>query len=454
MRKKIIIFMSLCLALTSVLSGCGGQNSGKDGEKKHIVVTFGKDEITGEVAEAETIFADYLAEHPDVEIEINSLNATDPKMLAMIASGNAPDIIRLNAPSDVATYVMRNMIIPIDEYVEKSDVIKMEDYYDVINLFRFDGKSVGKGDLYGLPKDWSIGSQMWINTALFEENGVRIPTDEDPFTFEEFAEAARKISKKNDDGTMAVIGADLGIGANYNYIEYMLSQQGKSYWKDDFSGTTTLTQQETKDAIKWFFDLQQQGALTSKLNEISSTYAWFAEGKLGMWNQGYWASAYFRDENTDMKIPLENVKLVPGPVFDKNNRKSSIMKATGGVISAQTKHPETAYSVLEYMMTGALAEARAKKGFGFPIEKSKISLLPMANVIDEQAKLATDNDAKYLSYDMKYNPYVNASSIEASFNKYYIPALYGEMTLDEALKAMEEDIEILISEGKEIAGVE
>lgn len=450
MRIKRIISGTLAAAIAVSLCACGGGTENKSGEKKHILVTFGNSEISN-ANETDKVFASFLAEHPDYEIEVNNIASTDPKMLAMIASGNAPDIIRMNAPYDIPTYVVRNMLLPIDDYVKESKLINMKDTYDTVNMFRFDGHEIGKGKLYGLPKDWSINSQMWINKQLFDEAGVRVPTAEDPMTFDEFADACKKLTKFNADGTVAQIGAQIGSSV-YSMVEYMLNQKGKSYWKDDFSGTTTFDDPDTMAAIEWMFDLAKNNYIISNLNKIND-FNWFMEGKLAMWMSGYWTSSYFRDENNKtLTVPLEDIILVPGPVLDKSKPYSSTFNVTGGSISKDSKDPDAAFKVLEFISAGEVAKTRAETGYGFQLQKSMAEFLPRKTDFDKKCIESTERDLKNLNTDMRINPYINTASIEASFNKYYMPALYGKTTLEEALKSIEDDIKNLVSEGKEIVG--
>ena len=450
MKFKRIMAGTLAVLMLTSLAGCGEKEVTTSTEKKKIVVTFDNGEI-GSSKETAVNFEPFLKEHPEYELEVYSLSSSDPKMLAMMASGNAPDIIRLSAPTDIATYAARGMIIPLDDFIKKSDLIKEEDLYDTANLYRFDGKTIGSGKLYGLPKDWSINSQMWINKAMFEEAGIRIPTAEEPFSIEEWAEACKKLTKVNENGEIVQMGASIFPTSPQEFLNYVLSQTDEGFWNEDYS-KTTMDSPKTREYFELFVDLQKNGYIESKLNEIDE-YMWFSEGKLGMWFTGYWASAYFRDANNkDLTINKDDIILAPGPVVDKNNPKASIVTVTGGGISKDCKDPEAAFKVLEYIIAGQPARVRSEMGYGFPALKSLAQYLPDVTDMDKQAREITEVQSNCLVNEMSISPYVGAQSLAASFNKFYIPVLYGEDTLDNAIEQIENELRFLTQEGKEVAG--
>ena len=169
--KKLRI--SALLLAGCLLTGCGSteKTETKKDEKIKLQVTYSLKELESDETDVETIFAGYLKEHPNIEIESIPMSGSNFQMMSMIAAGNAPDIIRLSGFEDIPAYVSRKMIIPLDDYIAKSKVI---DLNDSVNLFRYDGKERGNGSIYRCVKDWSVDTQLWINKKLFREAGVNI----------------------------------------------------------------------------------------------------------------------------------------------------------------------------------------------------------------------------------------------------------------------------------------
>ena len=122
--------------------------------------------------------------------------ATSPEMTAKIASGNAPDLFRLEGVTALPGMASKGLLLELDDYIAKSDKIVLDNLYDVCNVFRFDGREAGKGPIYGVPKDWSIDTQMWINKKMFRVAGLRVPTKYEPLTDDELAGACHKFQNE------------------------------------------------------------------------------------------------------------------------------------------------------------------------------------------------------------------------------------------------------------------
>src|SRR4051812_3787071 len=104
----------------------------------------------------------YEHEHPHVHIlRVNpGYNDFRPKLKTMMAAGTPPDIFYL--PPDIfAELANLQLIRPIDDYVERERAAGQAGYIDdfwpiLMKAWHYDVDSgqVGKGKLYGLPKDF------------------------------------------------------------------------------------------------------------------------------------------------------------------------------------------------------------------------------------------------------------------------------------------------------------
>lgn len=436
-----------------LLAGCGSteKTETKKDEKIKLQVTYSLKELGSDETDVETIFAGYLKEHPNIEIESIPMSGSNSQMMSMIAAGNAPDIIRLSGFEDIPTYVSRKMIIPLDDYIAKSKVIDLNDLNDSVNLFRYDGKERGKGSIYGCVKDWSVDTQLWINKKLFREAGVNIPEENQAMTWDELCDAAKKITKINKDGSIERIGMSISTPMPL-ILEMMLTQRGESLWTDDYKGTTLTKSPVIKEVFEYYTNLQKSGVMASKLNPVDDEMAWFTSGKIGIMMSGYWAKAVMENAGDEGKVSTEDIALIPSPVVNKGERFAAILSGAGAGISADSKHKDEAYELWEYIHFGELADMRAKKGFGMPATKAREALLPVNTEFEKSILASTLDDAKYLRNDIRINPYVNFASEKSVFDKYYVPVLYGTSTVDEALKEIDKELTALISEGMEIAG--
>lgn len=164
--KKRLIGTVLCAAVfVGALSGCGSKDTANDNEKKTIRITYSAGELDGESKDLNVIFADFYKDHPNCEVVLEEGGSA---LMAKIAANDAPDIIRTNSILDLPTYVNKNIIMPLDDMLKKSDLYDEKDIFPVcIDCFKYDGKDFGKGKIYGLPKDWGPSS-MWVNKSMLD----------------------------------------------------------------------------------------------------------------------------------------------------------------------------------------------------------------------------------------------------------------------------------------------
>ena len=68
---------------------------------------------------------------------------------------------------------------------------------EALDSYRYDGDKTGSGDLYALPKDASVFAYAY-NKDLFDEAGLDYPDPENPYTYDEFVEVCKKLTKDTD----------------------------------------------------------------------------------------------------------------------------------------------------------------------------------------------------------------------------------------------------------------
>ncbi|HPZ74608.1 MAG TPA: sugar ABC transporter substrate-binding protein [Candidatus Pacearchaeota archaeon] len=139
-------------------------------------------------------FSDYINaaissfEKANPDIKINWVDvpydAFQQKIISAIASGKAPDLVNMNTPW-VIDFVGQNALSPIDEYVPDVDkYLYLPNYWDVTVI---DGKS------YAIP--WYLSPQIMLyNRQIFEEAGL--DPDNPPKTWAEIIEYSRIIKDK------------------------------------------------------------------------------------------------------------------------------------------------------------------------------------------------------------------------------------------------------------------
>lgn len=452
MLKRILSIVLCCaitIAMISCVAGCsgagGGNNKNKDGKIK-LVITQSSSEL-GDTS----IYKKYMQEHENIVIEEVPIGNSDTKLLSMIASGNAPDVIRFMGYDELPVFVQRGILLPLDDYIEKSGKIDLSGMYDVANMCRFSGETRGKGQLYGLPKDWSP-TGIWVNKQAFKEVGLELPSDTTPMTWDEFAQIANKLVKK--DGEAVLRHGCVTALKLPTLLEMYLNSYGESMWTKDFN-STTLTKASTKEAVQYFEKLNATGALASNLYPAADTIGFSAllEDKVGMVLGGYWFCGAYRSAKK-IEEAKEKIMFIPAPIGTK--QASYCLDLTCLGVFSETEHPDEAYELFEYLMNDEYAvNERARIGYGLPISKNYVTNLPYESDFDKQVLDVVKNyQIPSLDLTPMICPYISYTSLSTLFDKYYLPVLFGRDNLGNALETINDETEILISEGKELVGAE
>lgn len=446
---SLVLVIVMVIGCAGACVGCGGDSKSKDNKDGKITLT-----VTVSSAEvgSREVFEKYMKDNPNVIIEEVPTSNGDTKLLSMIASGSPPDIIRFAGYDELPAFVQRGILMPLDDYLEASDKFDEKDMFDAIKTCRFDGQNRGKGSLYGVPKDWSpIG--LWINKAAFSEAGIPLPSTTTPMTWDEFADIAKKLVKK--DGESILRHGVVTALSLPTLLEMYLSGYGKSMWKNNYN-TTTLTSEDTMNAVKYFKSLQESAALASTLypNPDAIGTSALNEKKVGMVLGGYWFRGAYAGAGTldDVK---DNLLYVPAPVGTKTACYALDLTCLG--IFSETENPEAAWDLLEYLVLDEYSvTTRSNIGFNLPISQKYMDTLPSESDFDKQI-LDVVKNYQLNNFDpvsVSVCPWISYTSLTTLFDKFYLPVLYGKSTLEDAMKTINKETEILISEGKDLVGAD
>ena len=263
MKKKIISgLLALIYAVSLIpLNGCSGgeagtSNGGAAGEPVVIRLSMDNKLMTDAAKRFEE-------ENPDIKIQFESPSDDEQKLMSGLAAGTAPDIMRILGAQQLGGYVVKGIAMNLDDYFANSELIKTEDMEDICNTYRFDGKHIGQGSFYGLPKDWSNDLALFVNKSLFEKAGIAVPSTTEPMTFQQAFDLAGQLNQKDASGRLTQLGMYNALMPNqildYGMFLYHLAALDLSLWSEDFS-TSKWTDPQVRDAVKVWMDAKMQMA--------------------------------------------------------------------------------------------------------------------------------------------------------------------------------------------------
>lgn len=458
-KRTITLAVTLLLAASIALSGCStGSSSSADKQGNSDsnesasttdkapagVVTIRTTMPPGELSEDQ--IKEFESENPNINVEL--VPADETKLMAMIAAGTAPDVIRISGVQELPTYVTRGLALNLDDYFKNSKLIKQDDLLPVASIFKYEGS------WYGLMKDWSPDQTLYINKKIFEAAGVPIPDPKTPLTYSELLNMTQKLTKI-ENGKVVIEGMDGDDLFSMTNVQMQLQQLGKSLWSGDMK-KANINNDDVKNVLNRINQFVQAKAVYSPINPAPNwTGGTFIDGQLAIAQFGYWYTGILRSD-PKTKDRLDDFMLLPAPVVDGGTRYSPVTGGTGAIILKQSEHPEEAFKFLEWYMAGKPADDRAKSGWGVPIFKSKLSLMPQQTNFDKQSYEVLQDEIQNGQTDnvLQFNPYLNASAVNGLIDKLITPIYFGKDTPEVALPELEKQIQALIDEGMDIAGVQ
>lgn len=457
--KKALTWLLVSLMLVLSLAACGSQNSPSTttqpaGETTTAApteaTTIPKEPVTviTSLSEGE-LNADQIAqfesENPLIKLKLEQLDGA--KLAAELATNTAPDVIRMSGAFETSSYVIKGIAMDITKYIESSTVIKMDDLLPVVNVFRFDGKNIGQGPIYGLPKDWSNDYAIFYNKRCFDAAGVAVPDSNMALTWPEVMELAKKLTITKD-GKVSQYGLSATewgqTQANFNIMmQYIVSAGGKI--SSDDNKTMNFDIQPVRDFLSMWVDACKSNVGPNALNnDQTSGGDLFLSDRSAMLIDGYWYSGVVRG-NENAKAHLDDFGMLPTPTAPGGQRIAATGGATGCIIYKNSKNPDEVWKFFEWYFGGKPADDRAATGWGMPIFKSKLALLPQVTNFDKRVLAVLQDESDYQQSFLPVNPYL-AGGGWGIFDKYFTPLIFGKETIDGAVQGMTKDANAAVTE--------
>ncbi|WP_046734235.1 ABC transporter substrate-binding protein [Streptomyces humi] len=438
-RRFLALSAAGAAAGTASLGGCALQVStgvGGSGETVTMMVKAG--DLTPDlVAQAKK----------ETGITIKQVDYDITKLIAMLTSGDPPDLVRGVGAVDAAYFAARDVMQELDTYFAGSSVLRLDDLDPVNDLWRYDGRSQGKGPRYGMAKDFSQDSMFWFDTAAFDKKGVGYPSETEPVTFDEWLDNARRLAQRSRGQTTVFGGSYNGL-VKLTLMATMTASAGGSLFSDDFT-QVDFTTPEARRALAWYLDYCKAEVGPSPV--LPDPNGWdgptYQAGRMAMSNNGYWMGGLI---GTDAKLAQVS-RLAPAPVFAGGPRVSACQGGTGLWMPRKAHHKDAAWRVFEWFFGEAPARARATSGWGIPSLKSLRPLMPAKEEYQRRTLKAQENELRHFSV-IAVSPYISVDAFESLFNQVATPAMHGAMSVGTLAGQLNSAINKQLKRGKEQVG--
>ncbi len=463
MKKKLLSVLLSATMLTGLLAGCGSSDNTQtdnaaDNTQAAADTAAQTDNTQTESAQTESAPADnsadaaaepvtlkwaiwdkdstpywnalkdaYEAANPNVTLEMVDLGAADyMTVLATELSGSGSDfdVVTIKDVPGYATLVSKNTLEPLDDYISAAGI-------DLSQYGGVDKQVTVDGSLYELP----FRNDFWVvfyNKDIFDAAGVAYPTND--MTFEEYDALARQVA----DNTF---GSQI-YGTHYHTWRSAVQLFGVLDGKhsildgeyDFFKPYYEMVLGQEKDQIcRNYADLSAEGLHYS---------AAFSSGDVAMMNMGSWyistLIANIASGEYDASL-CGNWGMVKYPHADGVEAGSTLGTITGLSVTSVSANKDAAFAFVEWVSGAEGAKVMAETG-NFPALMND----EVAGIIAGLDGFPTDAESKEaLSVSNLYLevPYAeNVSEINDILDTYHKSIMNGEMTIDEGIAAMNEEV--------------
>jgi len=420
-KVLVILFLAAMLALVGVNLWAA--------DRVTVTVMYNNNEFSTDMAKQ------FEAVNPDIKLVM--LETDTARYMAMCTAGSPPDIMRCNA-AWIPYLVAHKMVLDITPYVRKAKYsLKQSDFLPIIDTYRL------KGKLYGFVKDWSPTLIGYFNKDAFTEAGIPFPKPTEPYTYQQMADIARKLQKTEGDRVIRR-GLAFWPGDINAQLELTLVSVGGKLYNSDGTKIILTSNPKVKVISKFFYDLAKEKVIPSP---ISPSETWegsmFPGGRIGMIVYGYWYGAMAEGEQMKGKVGV-----MAAPTWDpKLPRISPSHNIVGGFISSKTKNPNEVYRVFDWFFAGQPAVDRAKSGWGVPAQKSLLEFMPNTTPFDKDRTVNLDFEMQKVKISNS-SPYILPDIYENSMRKYFELALKGEISFDQFLVNVENEVNKAIADSR------
>lgn len=404
MKKRFVSAAIVAAMLATSLTACGGSSDGtesgakKDGKETVSIYVFGNDQ---EQAMYQELFDKFEEENNcTVDAQFSIKDDYGTTLTGMMTAKNLPDVFYMG-PENVKSYVDNGYVLDMKPILESEGLDTSDILASTLGAYAYeDGQ-------YGLPHDSSVFAYAF-NKDLFDEAGLDYPDPENPYTYDEFVEVCKALTKDTDgDGEVDQWGCAFWPNL---MIQPWLYSNGTSFLKDDYK-TVNVTDPAFIEAMDKMVALTTELGVTPTVEQEAGTgvYQRWIDGTIGFYACGTWDIAAFMDP----EVVSFNWDLCAYPTLSTGET-YAWCGTVGYCVSANTKNDVLA-TKLAYYMSASDESMKLQSG----IEGGNSVLIPNLVSMSENefAQAIADGTLKYPdNYEVLFNYLNNANGYNSRFN--------------------------------------
>lgn len=287
------------------------------------------------------IFDVYEEKNPCVEVDFQAFKNTEYNQILStgVTGSDGPDVVQLRAYGALQSLVAGGNLVPLDE--------KVENLSDIDPGILEGAKGKEDGLVYGIPSATQV-MQVFYNKAIFEEQGLEVPTTWDEFTDlneELLAAEITPLAVGGKDAWMMPIVHDIFGSAQYG---------GEEFRTKVHDGSAKFSDPEYAASIQTVKDLQPYMPKDVVGVSYTDSQVLFANEQAAMFPGGSFELAFFQNQNPDLDLGVFQVPVHPDSVLDQPVS-PAYADGNWGINAASPKQEES-LALVQWMATAEFGQ--------------------------------------------------------------------------------------------------
>ena len=299
-----------------------------------------------------SVVTDFETRHPGIRVDLVG-GVYDDKILAAMREGQPPTVISSFESDNFGFYASKGALLDLGPYLDRDEIDDTIFAEATRPYTRYEGRRWALpmlADAYGL---------YW-NRALFAQAGLSGP----PRTMSELAEYAKRLTRRNADGSLAVVG----FNPIFGFYENSVANVGHLFaanWTDADGRSSLAADPAWSKMLRWHKDLVDWYGYEDLMRfqdeiggEFTATNAFQTE-RLAMCLDGEWRLAFIASGGSAVEFGT-----APLPVEDGHPELygSGFINGTIVGMPANAPHPDEGWQLVRYLTTDDAALSKLASG--------------------------------------------------------------------------------------------
>ncbi|UBU10130.1 ABC transporter substrate-binding protein [Nonomuraea gerenzanensis] len=426
MRITSALAAAAVLTLAAACGGGGGGSESAPSSNEPVKINFLSLAWQKEsVAANKQLVDEWNKANPTIQVTYvqGSWDNVNDQLVTQFAGGTAPDVIHNDSPA-LSGFAADGYLLDLKDKLPaelKSDI--PQPAWDTVTFS--DGKG-GQG-VYGVP--FLQESQVIIaNKKLLDEAEVRVPTADEPWTWDEFSEAAKKMTKGGSFGVAwamkSPVNKTLNLALNFGGTFFQTGADGK---------TTVKVGPEEREVLQRIHDqlYKDKSADPDALGQgTADPLPAFYKGKFAMLPAG----VYLRQQVVEQAPDGFEWVTLPAPK-GTSAQQGAVSQTLS--IAQESEHPGEAMKFISFFLNGANQAKLAKGDWLLPT--SQQAAADPAMTTEENGWDVATASAK----NLVVAPFLKVNGFDEWKSKVATPALQeyfaNKITIDQVATKLVED---------------